>query len=103
VTDPACTGWDDVSGRQLCEQAIALANARIGWLHWPITTTEFGFGAPCPANARCAVVIPNGGWVVFHFWFGDPVMVAVSPTGTGGGLIAGDPQPLPEWLASPGP
>jgi hypothetical protein len=95
-----------VGDPSLCPKAIALAEARLGWLHWPITTITFRSDL-CPPNARCAFVA-NEGWVIFTFWTGDPVMVHVAPAagiallgeaGVGAaGLIAGDPQPVPDWL-----
>jgi hypothetical protein len=95
-----------VGDPSLCLKAISLAEARLGWLHWPITSTTFRSNL-CPPNARCAFAASQG-WVIFTFWTGDPVMVHVAPAGDiallgeagvgAAGLIAGDPEPLPDWL-----
>jgi hypothetical protein len=85
----------------ICPQAIAVADARLGWPHWPVTSTSFR-PSMCPPNARCAFVGENQGWVIFTFAVGDPMMIHVGPTIVGGanaaGLVAGDPEPLPDWL-----
>jgi hypothetical protein len=98
-TDP-CAEFRDW-GSTICPQAIALANARLGWLHWPVTSTSFRT-TMCPPNARCAFPGENQGWVIFTFAVGDPVGIHVGPANVGGasaaGLVAGDPEPLPDWL-----
>ncbi len=89
--------WTDT----ICTSAVALANARLGWLHWPVTSTAFRTSM-CPPNARCRFPGDSQGWVIFTFAVGDPVMIHVGPTNVGGaiaaGLVAGDPEPLPDWL-----
>jgi hypothetical protein len=79
-----------------CRQAVQLAEARLGWLHWPITATEFHRGGPCPPNARCFIA-PTQGSVIFHFKVGDPVVIRIALDATG--LAAtGDPEPVPAWM-----
>ena len=98
-TDPCAESRDRAD--TICPTAIALANARLGWLHWPVTSTTFRVSL-CPRNARCAWVPGGQGWVVFTFWIGDPVMIHVGPPEAGSGvmaeLTAGEPEPLPDWL-----
>lgn len=77
-----------------CEASVELANARIGWLHFPVTRVEFQRGHPCPPNARCRLSV-NRASVIFHFWAGDPVLVPVT-SDERGVLSAGEPGP---WAA----
>jgi len=93
----------DVGPVALCAKAIELAAARLGVVHWPITSVTFRLQL-CPPNARCAAPgdEPNEGWVIFTFTAGPPVMVHVGPSQlfgvVNGGLTAGDPEPVPGWL-----
>lgn len=89
-------------GPEICERAIALAEARLGWLHWPVASTRFR-ASMCPPNARCLAASGDEGWVIFEFTVGDPVMIRVGPPIVGNvvdlsRLVAGDPEPLPDWL-----
>lgn len=87
----------DVGPVEFCKQAVALAQARIGWLHWPITSTHFATSL-CPPNARCRFVLDQTeGWVVFTFSIGDPSMVLIT-TDSNGILNAADQKPVPKWL-----
>jgi hypothetical protein len=99
--DP-CAHLGEFHGR--CEEAIAIANARLGWLHWPITSTEIR-DALCGPNMRCAMLLVPGvrSWVIFQFMVGGPVMVHVhlqeqNGEAVGDVLVADAPEPLPEWL-----
>ena len=93
----------DVGPVALCQKAVALATARLGVLHWPITSTRFRTNL-CPPNARCDLRFPElvEGWVIFTFTAGDPVMIHVGPPTNVGAppnvLVVGDPEPLPDWL-----
>jgi hypothetical protein len=84
-----------------CDQVLALANARLGWLHWPVSSIRYRRDL-CPPNARCAFAMGAQGWVIYTFWSGDPVMVHVGPRILGdvvtGELAADQPEPLPDWL-----
>lgn len=84
-----------------CLQAIEVASARLGWLHAPVTSMEVRWDM-CPPFARCfAIAGRTNAWVIFTFSFGDPSMVHVGqPEGgpAGAGFVAGDPEPLPDWL-----
>jgi hypothetical protein len=89
----------DVGPVGLCEDAIALAQARLGWLHWPVTSMTFRRDM-CPPNARCAIVagIDRGeGWGIFTFSIGDPSMIHISRDANGV-LIPGNPESPPDWL-----
>jgi hypothetical protein len=79
-----------------CRQAVGLAEGRLGWLHWPITATEFHRGGPCPPNARCFIA-PDQGSVIFHFTVGDPVLIRIALDATGM-PATGDPEPVPAWM-----
>ena len=83
-----------------CVDAIAMAERRLGGIHWPITSVTFGRSLPCPPNARCAAPGLNLGIVIFRFWFGDPVMVVVTRDDAGV-LAAADPEPVPSALTGP--
>lgn len=87
IFDPSLSG---------CQDAIAVANARIGWLHWPITKTTAVPGLPCPPGARCRFS-PTTWSVIFAFWAGDPVMVVVTRDESGV-VSAADPEPVPSWM-----
>lgn len=84
-----------------CEQSVALANARLGWLHWPVSSIHYR-QTICPPNARCLAMIGDQGWVIYTFWSGDPVMIHVGPQILGdvvtGEVVASQPEPLPDWL-----
>jgi hypothetical protein len=99
VQGQAIGGWkNQVAELDVCSTAVALATARLGWLHGPITSTTFR-ASICPPNARCARVIDAGGWVIFTFAFGDPVMIHVGlGETTDAGFGAGEPEPVPDWL-----
>jgi hypothetical protein len=86
----------DVGPVDLCEQAIALAEARLGWLHWPITSVRFRQDM-CPPNARCVALARTEAWVVFTFSMGDPSMVHLVADATGA-LSALNPESPPDWL-----
>ena len=86
----------DVGPVALCEQAVALAQQRLGWLHWPVTSIRFRQDM-CPPNARCLPVVGNEAWVVFTFSMGDPTMIHVVPDATGA-LSALNPESPPDWL-----
>ena len=80
-----------------CEKAVALAQVRLGWLHWPVTSTSFR-SEICPPNARCmGDGDDNEGWVIFTFSIGDPSMIHVGPDANGV-VVAGFLEPLPDWL-----
>lgn len=84
-----------------CREAVALANARLGWLHWPVSSIEYRLDM-CPPNARCASAVGTQGWVIYSFWSGDPIMVHVGSVVVGdmttGELVTDEPEPLPAWL-----
>ncbi len=88
-------------GPAICSDAVALAQARLGWLHWPVTATQFRPDL-CPPFARCPPPPGTDGWVIFTFSIGEPSMIHVGPPdptlGIGAALVAGEPQPLPDWL-----
>jgi hypothetical protein len=88
-------------GPAICSDAVALAEARLGWLHWPVASTRFRPDV-CPPFARCPANLGNEGWVIFTFSIGEPSMIHVGPPdptlGIGAALVAGEPQPLPDWL-----
>jgi hypothetical protein len=89
-------------GRVLsCPLAVDLAGRKLGWLHWPVTATDFRWSL-CPPNARCPFLPQDQGWVIFRFWAGDPVMIHVGRVDLGdieaGPFVANDPEPLPDWL-----
>jgi hypothetical protein len=86
----------DVGPVALCEHAIAVAEARLGWLHWPIRSTRFRLDL-CPPNARCMPPAPNEAWVIFTFTSGDPAMVHVVADASGA-LSALDQESPPAWL-----
>jgi hypothetical protein len=86
----------DVGPAALCEEAIAVAEARLGWLHWPITSKRFRLDM-CPPNARCLPPLQNEAWVIFTFSSGDPTMVHVLADATGA-LSALNPEAPPDWL-----
>jgi hypothetical protein len=99
-TDP-CADSPDWAGT-MCPNAIAVANARLGLLHWPVTSTQFR-ASLCPPNARCALVLaPHDTWVIFTFSIGDPVMIRIGPpeiaNAPPGFLVAGNPESPPEWI-----
>jgi hypothetical protein len=85
----------------LCQEVVDVANARLGWLHWPISSTTFRAGEPCPPGARCAAPSGNTATVLFTFWAGDPVMVVVTKDASGTAAVAADPEPLPSWMPAP--
>jgi hypothetical protein len=93
----------DVGPVALCTRAVALATARLGILRWPITSIAFRLSV-CPPNARCLAAVgePVEGWVIFTFSAGAPAIVHVGrPSNVGAvpnALIAGPPQPVPDWL-----
>jgi hypothetical protein len=104
TTDPCQFGSAvfDVGPVNFCRQAIALAEAKLGWVHWPITSTTFR-QSMCPPNARCRGPGPDEGTVIFTFSVGEPRMIFVAHAqGTGGEPLgpieAGDPQPVPDWV-----
>jgi hypothetical protein len=84
-----------------CDLAIALADQRLGWLHWPVSTVQVRLSL-CPPNARCVAGLSNQAWVVYEFWFGDPVMVHVQPRIEGDMVtddyFAGEVEAPPDWL-----
>ena len=90
-------------GPAICTDAVAVAKARLGWLHWPVTSVKFR-SSLCPPFGRCRANIGNvtESWVIFTFSFGDPQMIHVAPPDSGAGidtaLVAGDPEPVPDWL-----
>ena len=83
-----------------CSRAIEIANSRLGLVHWPVGSIEFR-RSMCPPNARCALGLHEG-WVVYEFWFGDPLMIRVGAVFVGDVMtrefVAGEPEPLPDWL-----
>ena len=93
----------DVGPIKLCQNAIGLAIARLGIVHWPVTSISFRLDL-CPPGAPCAAPSMQDGWVIFTFTTGLPVMVHVGPVvpgvGVDGPLIAGPVQEVPEWLAA---
>ena len=56
----------DVGPVALCQAAVDLATARLGPLHWPITSITFLLQI-CPPNARCRAPDETDGWVIFQF------------------------------------
>jgi len=82
-----------------CANAIAIAEARLGWLHAPITAVRYRTSM-CPPNARCRATLRREGTVVFTFAVGEPLMIFVHPGGPDGSgpLVAENPEPLPDWL-----
>lgn len=97
--DP-CADSSDWAGT-ICPAAIAVANARLGLVHWPVASTRF-LASLCPPNARCRfALVPHDTWVIFTFSVGDPVMIRVGPPGLAnappGALVAGDPETPPDW------
>lgn len=89
-------------GPEQCLQAVALAEARLGALHWPISSVNYRLGL-CGPGMRCAEVDEREhGWVIFTFWIGDPVMINVrserQADGEGFELVAHDPEPVPDWV-----
>ncbi len=93
----------DVGPIALCAKAVALAIARLGGPHWPITSISFQVSL-CPPNARCRAVPdePVEGWVIFTFADGSAAMIHVGPAQIIGAppntLVAGAPEPVPQWL-----
>ena len=85
----------DVGPVALCKQAVALAQERLGSLHWPVTSTRFRQEL-CQPNARCAP-LQNEGWVIFTFSIGDPSMIHVAPD-VNGVVVAENLQAVPGWL-----
>jgi hypothetical protein len=83
-----------------CARAVEIANTRLGLVHWPIESIEF-HRSMCPPNARCRLGLHEG-WVVYEFWSGDPVMIRVGAVFVGDVMsqdfVAGEPEPLPDWL-----
>ena len=87
----------DVGPVDFCAKAVALAQVRLGWLHWPVTSTSFR-SEICPPNARClGDGADNEGWVIFTFSIGDPSMIHVGPDANGV-VVAGFPEAPPDWL-----
>ena len=92
-------GAVDVAAR--CRHIVALADERLGLLHWPVSDVDLRWNI-CPPGARCVFLQLNQAWVIYRFSFGDPVMIHVRQR-TGGNGIADDfvadaPEPLPDWL-----
>lgn len=93
-------GAVDVAAR--CRSVLAVADDRLGLLHWPVSSAKVRWNI-CPPNARCVEFVQlSQAWVVYRFWFGDPVMIHVKPP-TGGDLMGGEfvadaPEPVPAWL-----
>jgi hypothetical protein len=81
-----------------CQQAVATAEAGLGWLHWPVTSVQFQ-DRLCPPNQFGCGDLPEAGrgWVVFTFSIGEPSMIEVT-TAPDGSLRAASPEPVPGWL-----
>lgn len=93
-------GAVDVEAR--CQRVVALADERLGVLHWPVADVDVRWNL-CPPNARCAFLQLSQAWVIYRFSIGDPLMIHVRPSAADGdfmvdNLVAGDPEPLPGWL-----
>lgn len=92
-------GAIDVAAR--CQLVLSLADARLGVLHWPVTEVDVRWNL-CPPGARCALMPLSQAWVIYQFSIGEPVMINVRSTPDvvemSDALIAGDPEPLPDWL-----
>jgi hypothetical protein len=92
-------GAIDVAAR--CQLVLSLADARLGVLHWPVTEVDVRWNL-CPPGARCAFLPLSQAWVIYQFSIGEPVMIHVRSTPDvvemTDELIAGDPEPLPDWL-----
>ena len=84
-----------------CGEAVIIAEARLGWLHWPVASRALRLNL-CPPNARCRAPGPGEfhAWVIYEFTTGDPVMIHVHLDGEDASLplIADEPEPLPDWL-----
>lgn len=97
--DFAIDGAVDVAAR--CRQMVAVADERLGLLHWPITNVDVRWNV-CPPGARCRFLQLSQAWVLYWFSNGEPLMIHVHPRAQGdvGGidLVAEAPEPLPDWL-----
>ncbi len=97
--DIAMDGAVDIEAR--CRRILAIADARLGPLHVPITEVEVRWNV-CPPGARCRFIQLSQGWVMYRFWVGDPVMIHVTAPVENNmvldELVAGEPEPLPGWL-----
>jgi hypothetical protein len=78
--------------------AIELARGQLGWQAVLVSSTTFSRGIPCPPDARCAAPLRAGGWVLFRFIIGDPVIVYVHRADSGVGFVAEPPEPAPDYL-----
>ena len=92
-------GAIDVAAR--CQLVLSLADARLGILHWPITHVDVRWNI-CPPGARCRFLALTQAWVIYQFSIGDPVMIHVRTRpgveDMNEALVAGEPEPLPDWL-----
>jgi hypothetical protein len=93
-------GAVDIAAR--CQLVIAVADERLGLLHWPVSNVQVRWNL-CPPGARCAFLQLRQAWVIYRFWAGDPVMIHVAPRLAGvdltDDLVADAPEPIPQWLA----
>ena len=105
--DPSnpCTGVVDDAPQGLamdCAVALRLANERLGGAHWPISTIEIRDNLCPPGGRGCALMHGPDAWVIYDFWFGDPVMIHVGPEENSALLrlrfVAHDPEMPPDWL-----
>jgi hypothetical protein len=98
--DVEMPGAVDVAAR--CKHVIAVADERLGLLHWPVSEVQVRWTL-CPPGARCRFLQLRQAWVIYRFWAGDPVMIHVGPPQEGvdltDDLVADAPEPLPAWLA----
>jgi hypothetical protein len=83
-----------------CQRAIEVADARLGWLHLPVSSVEYRTDV-CPPNARCRFDADSA-WILYTFMNGDRTMIHVARVLVGdepiGDFAAGEPEPLPDWL-----
>lgn len=84
-----------------CGEAVNVAEARLGWLHWPVASRVLRLNL-CPPNARCRAPAPDefNAWVIYRFTSGDPVMIHVHADGqdASAALVAEAPERPPDWL-----
>ena len=85
-----------------CRRMIALADARLGLMHWPVTDVTLRWSL-CPPNARCLFMQFRQAWVVYRFLVGEPAMIHIRPSEPMGAVmvseyVADAPEPVPDWL-----
>lgn len=99
AANPACPAQIGDDAAKFCPQIVTVATASLGVRQFIVTSTTYARSV-CPPNARCRFSLPNEGVVIFTFMLGDPVMVHVGPNNpeVANDLLAGEPEPLPDWL-----